>query len=169
MERYRKMEVILKDTTPDTIAVSMFQKIMSGQIEVVSKPEGAVAWAETPEAEDDLIDVIRSGNSLGCQRFPKRWGETADLTKDGELSLDGTRKMTVVTEENLADYSTLLKARPSGYDVYKAYLEALSYTALKDFIRRYPELDAELNLSSSKAVLLEETIAYFGLDMEMMI
>lgn len=97
-------------------------------------------------------------------RLPKRWAETTDLEAEGTLSLDGTKKLVEVdTVDKAKVHNPLKNKRPTGYDVTSEYLESLSYTDLKNFIRRYPELDANLNLSQSQAVLLEATINYFGL------
>jgi len=163
MERYIKMEVALKETIPDTFVLGIFPKIMDGQIEIVPLKEGATAWAKTPDAEDMLIDVIRSGNYLGCERFPKRWAETTDLDIEGIMSLDGTKKLVTVTCDSVSDYPDIFRKIPEEYVVTSEFLKSLSYTDLKNFIRRYPELDDELNLSSSQSKLLEETISYFDL------
>jgi hypothetical protein len=105
---------------------------------------------------------VKKGKAKTHKRFPQRWAEHADLDGEGDLSLDGTKKLLKLNKDNLNGHTPLRK-RPEGYDVTVEFLEGLTYTELKDFIRRHPKLDDDLNLSSSKAVLLEATMAYFHL------
>lgn len=165
MERHRNFEARLTNSFTPEFQVKLFEKIFAGEIEL--RAIDGTAWADTPEAEDILLEAMAAGHVAEHQRLPRRWAETTDLEAEGDISLDGTKKVFVVTPENLAGCGTLLASRPDGYDVTIEYLESLDYTALKNFIRRYKELDDELNLSSAKAVLLEATIEYFGLGMEM--
>jgi hypothetical protein len=164
MERYRKLEIVIDGTLEDADKALLFDQLAAGTAEMVKRNDDTIIWADTPDAEDLLIEsIIKKGKMKGeAKRFPKRWAETTDLGVEGELSLDGTKKLLKLCCANLNGYVPL-RQRPEGYDVTSEFLEGLTYTDLKNFIRRYPDLDAELNLSSAKAVLLEATKNYFGI------
>jgi len=163
MERYRKLEVIVDGALEDADKALLFDQLAAGTAEMVKRGDDTIIWADSEEAEDLIIEtIIKKGKGKAHKRFPQRWAEHTDLDGEGELSLDGTKKVMKLNKDNL-EGRTPLKKKPKGYDVTVEYLEGLSYTELKDFIRRHPKLDAELNLSKAKAVLLEACMAYFHL------
>ena len=167
MQRYKKMKMVIdKNELPIELILQIADKVMHGEMEVVfSKDNGgeSTIWADTENAENILIEVVKLGMFKTCVRFPKLFAETTNLETEGTLSIKGDKVLVNISPQNINNFEVIVRQQPDGYRVTQGNLEALSYTELKNFIRRYPDLDEELNLSSSQSTLLVETFNHFNI------
>ena len=115
MERYRKLEIKLKDTISIQDKTALYDLCATGEAEIVNKDGETIVWFDTPDAEDFGIEMLRGNKHKEFARFPKRWAETTDLSEEGMLSNDGTKKLVSVTPENLSKYSKIRKDIPADY------------------------------------------------------
>ena len=97
MERYKKLEIVVDTTLDAADKALLFDQLALGTAEMVRRGGEVILWADTPEAEDVVINsVIKKNKDLKVKRLPKRWAETTDLEAEGTLSLDGTKKLVEV-------------------------------------------------------------------------
>ena len=161
MERRTKTHVGLKKDSTNTL-VGKYAKM--GELHRDGgKPDADFICYIYPEKEDEMLLDAKSEKVSIKSRFPKRFVETTNLELEGELSVDGKTKLIRLTEENLKDHSVFLKETPSKYRVTAEYLSGLTATALKEFIKARPKLDAQIKLNLKRETILKELLNLLGL------
>ena len=158
MYRPNKMTGRIGELT-STEKAALFDHIATGDVEM----NGGFYWAEKP-AEETLLGLLKKKKATIERKFPLRFAETEDLKAEGTLSVDGKKKLILVTQENIGDVKEMHKEIPEDFVLTVKYLESLSYIDLRAFVKARPELDKEIHLSKKKDFILSEVIRLSGLE-----
>ena len=135
---------------------------------ILFKPDTEVCCiSKRIHCEDEVLSrhksIVKKGLMKVKDNMPKVFAETTDLKADGELSVDGTKKLVALTSENIVDYDEYLSEKPEGYSVTAKYLSGLTATALKNFIKARPLLDDEIKLNLKRETILKQLLELLGL------
>jgi hypothetical protein len=115
MERYRKLELKLKDTVAAKDKQSVYDFCACGEMELIHFEGETKVWADSIAAENLGIELMRKGKHHSFERFPKRYAETTDMSEEGKPNKTNTKKLVEVTPVNLSKHTTLLSSIPAEY------------------------------------------------------
>jgi len=92
-----------KDISASAIA-EVYEMIEKGSAEIANQNGDVVVWADTPEAEDTILELAQKDNATIISGFPTRY-------------IDDGKKAVAVTPENLkeVDIKKALKDIPEKY------------------------------------------------------